>query len=319
MSEQEDHRQPSMQQHDPHSPQPPPLPPAQQQGPVPVRSSDRLSSMNNEDASTLTMSTALYQEDMAEEESDVSDEGEEEEAATSSSGSSNVMGEEGRSRPSASTTAALGQQDEAGAGAASTTAVAGAAVASSSASVGERPSSTSFSSSPRAPPSPPPPPPTYGSFLHAVVLGCLVVAMSFGINILNLLVYLLVRPVSRVAARRLVGGVFQAMWVNVAAYLLPRSELVMTGDMPVDPTRPAIIIANHQVHACVRAYVRGVSSRDRIGLIEWCVDTRWRRTETQQTNKPYRTPTQPRRWTRTGGTAGSLRGPWACTGGSRSF
>jgi hypothetical protein len=99
--------------------------------------------------------------------------------------------------------------------------------------------------------SPPQPAPTYGSFLHAVTLGCLVVAMSFGINILNLLVYLLFRPVSRVAARRIVGGIFQAMWVNVTAYLLPRSELVMTGDMPVDPTRPAIIIANHQVCVCL--------------------------------------------------------------------
>ncbi len=230
-----------------------------QQPPVPVRSSDRLSSLNNnEDASTLTVSTSLYQDDMAEEEEEESeddsgsdgvnvDEEEEEEATScSSSGGGDGRaaapttgldhGEAQQQRPQpllSSKSASPAQTPPTGADAADANA------------------STTSSSTPRhhhrRAASPPQPAPTYGSFLHAVTLGCLVVAMSFGINLLNLLVYLLVRPVSRVAARRVVGGVFQAMWVNVAAYLLPRSELVMTGDMPVDPTRPAIIIANHQV------------------------------------------------------------------------
>lgn len=132
-------------------------------------------------------------------------------------------------------------------------AAAGAGVPASP-SLDRPPTASSLSKAAAAEPPAQPPPPTYGSFLHALFLGVLVVAMSFGINILNLLVYLLVRPVSRVAARRIVGGVFQAMWVNVTAYLLPRSEVVLTGDLQVDPTRPAIIIANHQVRGGARGW-----------------------------------------------------------------
>ncbi len=108
-------------------------------------------------------------------------------------------------------------------------------------------------------PTPPPPrtmkakpPPTYASFLAAVLRGWLVIAMSFGINILNLIVYLTIRPWSRVTARRLTGEWWQRMWVSVMAYLLPKSEIVLTGDAlhkTIDTSRPAIIIANHQVDA----------------------------------------------------------------------
>ena len=218
-----------------------------------------------EDASTITMSTTLYQ-DMAEEESDSSTgtgsggsssdaEGEEEMEVTDSSGGDGVIDD--------SNSGSGHEQQEPEEGPAEAAAAAEGPGAPASPSLDHNPARPPTASSlskakgghPHTPSrqqqqqaSPPPPPPaTYGSFLHALALGVLVVAMSFGINILNLLVYLLVRPVSRVAARRIVGGVFQAMWVNVTAYLLPRSELVLTGDLHVDPTRPAIIIANHQV------------------------------------------------------------------------
>jgi hypothetical protein len=39
------------------------------------------------------------------------------------------------------------------------------------------------------------------------------------------------------------------MWQKSAAAILPSSELVISGEFDVDPTRPAIIIANHQVRA----------------------------------------------------------------------
>lgn len=93
---------------------------------------------------------------------------------------------------------------------------------------------------------------TYGSIMHAIIICWLVIAMSFGLNILNFLVYLTVRPWSRRTARRLIGNWFQSMWVSVMSYLMPPSELVLSGDVfpkTKDSTRPAIIIANHQVDA----------------------------------------------------------------------
>jgi len=93
---------------------------------------------------------------------------------------------------------------------------------------------------------------TIFSMAHAVVLCGLVMAMSFGINILNFLVFVTVRPWSRLTARRLIGHWWQRMWVSVMSYLLPKSEMILTGDIvlnTVDSSRPAIIIANHQVDA----------------------------------------------------------------------
>ncbi len=93
---------------------------------------------------------------------------------------------------------------------------------------------------------------TLFSMAHAVVLCWLVMAMSFGVNILNFLVFVTVRPWSRLTARRLIGHWWQRMWVSVMSYLLPKSEMILTGDIvlnTVDSSRPAIIIANHQVDA----------------------------------------------------------------------
>ena len=93
---------------------------------------------------------------------------------------------------------------------------------------------------------------TLFTMAQAVVRCWLVIAMSFGINILNLLVFLTVRPWSRLTARRLIGDWWQRMWVSVMSYLLPKSEMILTGDVllkTIDTSRPAIIIANHQVDA----------------------------------------------------------------------
>ena len=45
----------------------------------------------------------------------------------------------------------------------------------------------------------------YENFLSALIRGGLIFAISIGVNILNFMVYLVVRPWSRITARRIVG------------------------------------------------------------------------------------------------------------------
>ena len=45
------------------------------------------------------------------------------------------------------------------------------------------------------------------------------------------------------------GDWLQSMWFEASSWLMPRTELVISGDGPADPSRPAVIIANHQVDA----------------------------------------------------------------------
>ncbi|RHY41706.1 hypothetical protein DYB30_004746 [Aphanomyces astaci] len=41
----------------------------------------------------------------------------------------------------------------------------------------------------------------------------------------------------------------QTAWVDVIASTFPQTDLVVTGDLPTDPTKPAIILCNHQIDA----------------------------------------------------------------------
>uniref|UniRef100_K3X6I6 Phospholipid/glycerol acyltransferase domain-containing protein n=1 Tax=Globisporangium ultimum (strain ATCC 200006 / CBS 805.95 / DAOM BR144) TaxID=431595 RepID=K3X6I6_GLOUD len=69
------------------------------------------------------------------------------------------------------------------------------------------------------------------------------------INFCQFTIWLLVRPFDNALYRRLMGSYVQSLWVDVASSCFPEAKLVVTGEIPTDKTRPAIIIANHQVDA----------------------------------------------------------------------
>ncbi|TMW63815.1 hypothetical protein Poli38472_002756 [Pythium oligandrum] len=68
------------------------------------------------------------------------------------------------------------------------------------------------------------------------------------INGVQFALFLLVRAFDTAVYRRCMGAV-QALWVDVASSCFPTTLLDITGDLPTDNSRPAIIIANHQVDA----------------------------------------------------------------------
>jgi len=39
----------------------------------------------------------------------------------------------------------------------------------------------------------------------------------------------------------------QAFWFQSTSFILPSTNIIFTGDLTVDRSRPAIIISNHQV------------------------------------------------------------------------
>ncbi|CAI5742713.1 unnamed protein product [Hyaloperonospora brassicae] len=69
------------------------------------------------------------------------------------------------------------------------------------------------------------------------------------INFLQFCLYCLVRPFNTALYRYWMGSVAQALWVDVASTSFPLTKLSVTGELPADPSKPAIIIANHQVDA----------------------------------------------------------------------
>ncbi|KAJ0399541.1 hypothetical protein P43SY_006087 [Pythium insidiosum] len=68
------------------------------------------------------------------------------------------------------------------------------------------------------------------------------------LNSLQFALYLFVRPFDNALYRRIMGGV-QALWMDMSSSCFPETKLEVTGELPTDPSRPAIIIANHQVDA----------------------------------------------------------------------
>ncbi|KAE9029183.1 hypothetical protein PR003_g2964 [Phytophthora rubi] len=69
------------------------------------------------------------------------------------------------------------------------------------------------------------------------------------INFLQFCLWCLVRPFDKPLYRRLMGSVAQALWVDVTSTSFPQTKLSVSGELPTDPTRPVILIANHQVDA----------------------------------------------------------------------
>ncbi|KAL4176378.1 hypothetical protein KRP22_001321 [Phytophthora ramorum] len=69
------------------------------------------------------------------------------------------------------------------------------------------------------------------------------------INFLQFCLWCLVRPFNKPLYRRLMGSVAQALWVDVTSTSFPRTKLSVSGELPSDPQRPVIILANHQVDA----------------------------------------------------------------------
>ncbi|KAF0695263.1 Aste57867_13905 [Aphanomyces stellatus] len=72
------------------------------------------------------------------------------------------------------------------------------------------------------------------------------------VNVLVLLVYeaatCTIRPISRSAFRRAVGRCF-AIYVEIMAWCFPPCDLVVSGELPSDVTKPIFLICNHQVDA----------------------------------------------------------------------
>ncbi|KAH9189881.1 hypothetical protein AeNC1_008153 [Aphanomyces euteiches] len=72
------------------------------------------------------------------------------------------------------------------------------------------------------------------------------------LNLLVLLVYEVaacsLRPFSRSLYRRAIGRCF-ALYVEIMARSFPKCDLIVSGDMPTDTSKPVFIIANHQVDA----------------------------------------------------------------------
>ncbi|RLN57271.1 hypothetical protein BBJ28_00018877 [Nothophytophthora sp. Chile5] len=92
------------------------------------------------------------------------------------------------------------------------------------------------------------------SALHLLWILC----NSACINFCQFCLWCLVRPFNKALYRRLMGCVLspflslsllQSLWVDVTSSSFPATKLVATGELPTDATRPAIIIANHQVDA----------------------------------------------------------------------
>lgn len=68
------------------------------------------------------------------------------------------------------------------------------------------------------------------------------------VNSMQFCLYLFVRPFNTGVHRRAMGWI-QSVWVGVTSACFPTTQLDITGELPSDPTRPVIIIANHQVDA----------------------------------------------------------------------
>lgn len=69
------------------------------------------------------------------------------------------------------------------------------------------------------------------------------------LNFCQFALYCLVRPFDNALYRRLMATMVQAQWLDVAASCFPETTLAITGEIPQDTSRPAIVIANHQVDA----------------------------------------------------------------------
>ncbi|RQM10454.1 hypothetical protein DD237_003921 [Peronospora effusa] len=69
------------------------------------------------------------------------------------------------------------------------------------------------------------------------------------INFLQFCLYCLVRPFNKVLYRQLMGSMAQSLWIDVASASFPQTKLSITGELPSDPTKPIILLANHQVDA----------------------------------------------------------------------
>lgn len=85
--------------------------------------------------------------------------------------------------------------------------------------------------------------------LAMVILG------SVGINILLMLTTALVWPFNTALARRLVSK-WQALWMDLVSYALPRSTLHVSGELPTvedllpyDKKKMHLMISNHMVDA----------------------------------------------------------------------
>ncbi|TDH70632.1 hypothetical protein CCR75_005549 [Bremia lactucae] len=69
------------------------------------------------------------------------------------------------------------------------------------------------------------------------------------INFLQFCLWCLVRPFNRILYRHLMCFVAQSLWVDVASTSFPQTKLAVSGELPSNPSKPVILIANHQVDA----------------------------------------------------------------------
>ncbi|KAL7683166.1 putative phospholipid/glycerol acyltransferase [Plasmopara halstedii] len=69
------------------------------------------------------------------------------------------------------------------------------------------------------------------------------------INFLQFCLWCLVRPFDKPLYRRLMGSIAQSLWVDVTSTSFPETKLSVSGEFPSDPSKPVILIANHQVDA----------------------------------------------------------------------
>ncbi|KAI9922198.1 hypothetical protein PsorP6_001767 [Peronosclerospora sorghi] len=69
------------------------------------------------------------------------------------------------------------------------------------------------------------------------------------LNLFQFCLYCLVRPFNKALYRRHMGFVAQALWLDVMSTSFPKTKISVTGELPSDPSKPVILIANHQVDA----------------------------------------------------------------------
>jgi lysocardiolipin and lysophospholipid acyltransferase len=81
-----------------------------------------------------------------------------------------------------------------------------------------------------------------GIVLRAIAIVCNCVAGC----VIGALCWVLVRPFSRAASRRLVGAWSQATWAAATLSVFPSTRLVLSGELP-NPAAPGVLIANHQM------------------------------------------------------------------------